>query len=300
ESVNGMGTYVTADVDGPIHQAIMVTDAKSACTPLPEDMRDGKYVYSMFPPDNFNGGGFLAGDVDELRPSFIHHFADQSTHSVAVGQLGVLDVDQTDAFHLYEWTQVPVPIVASENVSLQNSFPLFSANAVFWSASSGPTDRVAVYTDSAGASNLLSSGVDVSHGFDDFGADGQNMIWLEGVGHDGGSIGFDTATYMTAPFATTSGTVAPRRLRSAETSGFGVSPPVVGCGYAARENGVSLRIIRLSDGVSWVLPNVSGWRWLHPLAITCSEVFASVVTSSTTNNVARVTIASLGAGIPPD
>ncbi|MEO8800807.1 MAG: hypothetical protein ABI551_23150 [Polyangiaceae bacterium] len=105
---------------------------------------------------------------------------------------------------------------------------------------------------------------------------------------------------MTSPFTTDPSKLAPRRLRSAVPKGFETSQIKVGCGYAARANGANLRIVHLSDGTSWVLPNNSPWSWVNPLAVTCDEVFVTVGIGSGSTNIARVRLASLGPGIPPD
>lgn len=301
EFVNGLYADVIAEADGPVHQALLETDRKtSRCTPFPQDMRDGKYVYAMYPPSDFNGGGFLAGDVNEFRPSFLHHFSDDLTHGVVAGKLGVLDVDETDTFNLYEWSATPKVVRNPQDDGLDDSFAFFSGNALFWSASSGSFNRMVVYTDDAGAVDLLSSGSDPSYGYDDLGTDGTDMVWMRGNGHDAGPVGFDSATLMASPFALTAAGITPKRLRSESTKRYGVSPIRVGCGYAVRTNGDYLRIVRISDGVSWVLSSTTSWSWLHPLAVTCDEVFAAVSASADTNNIARVRISSLGPGIPAD
>ena len=281
------------------HQAFM-QDGAALCGPSPRDMRDGKYVYQIYNTSGFAAGGFLAGDVNEFRPSFVHHFNDGLTHGVSSGELGVVDIDETDTLSLYEWTDSPKVLRNPQDLGLQYSFPLFSANAVFWSASAGSFNRVVVYTDDGGVVDLLSSGADPSYGYDDFGSDGTDMVWMLGEGHDGGPIGFDSAAVFTAPFALNSTDVSSRRLRSESVKRFGVSPIRVGCGYGARSNGDYLRVIRLSDGVSWILPSTVGWSWLHPLAVTCEEVFTAISTGPNINNIARVRISSLGPGIAAD
>ena len=298
EAVNGAYASVVVDADGPVHQAFM--QVGGSCGPAPRDMRDGKYVYRIYNTGSFNGGGFIAGDVSEFRPSFVHHFMDQIDHGVVVGALGVLDVDQGDTLNLYEWNDAPKAISNPQDIGLRSSFPLFSGSALFWSASGGSYNRVAAYTHDAGATDLLSSGSDPTVGYDDFGSDGTDMVWLAGQGHDAGAIAFDSANIMTSPFATNPLNVVARRLRSETPSGFGVSPTKVGCGYAARANGDYLRIVKISDGSSWVLNNRLPWEWVNPLAITCDEVFATVGTGGGNVNIARVRISSLGPGIPAD
>jgi hypothetical protein len=85
-----------------------------------------------------------------------------------------------------------------------------------------------------------------------------------------------------------------------------VSPFVVGCGYAARAAGYGTRVTRLADGVSWVLPGdpSQGWYWTTPVALSCSELFATVGVRSDggypLTTIARIRLDSLGSGTPPD
>lgn len=94
-------------------------------------------------------------------------------------------------------------------------------------------------------------------------------------------------------FSTSSG----RRTRKA----LFIATFQVGCGYAARSNGEHIRVVRLSDGQSWLLSNAltDPWGWSEPLALTCTELFATVRNSGVTR-LARVRLDSLGPGIAPD
>jgi hypothetical protein len=136
-------------------------------------------------------------------------------------------------------------------------------------------------------------------------------VWLYGAGHTRGPNLFDTVSIMTAPYAVVPGALQVRRLRSEGPTVFGTSQFVVGCGYAAHQaqsgtsNGV--RLVRLSDGVSWYLPgdNALPWRWEQPIAVTCTEIFAHVTSRTSdsalnVDNYARVRLDSLGPGTPPD
>ena len=111
---------------------------------------------------------------------------------------------------------------------------------------------------------------------------------------------------MTSPFTTDAAALQPRRLRSEVGNGFATSRPQVGCGYAAREIYDGIRIVRLSDGVSWMLPSQQGstWLWNEPLAVTCTELFAMVAADGDAGwqdvGIARVRLDSLGPGTPPD
>jgi hypothetical protein len=75
----------------------------------------------------------------------------------------------------------------------------------------------------------------------------------------------------------------------------------VTCGYAARSNGLHIRVVRLSDGQSWTLSNATTdpWGWSEPLAVTCTELFATVHIPGATR-LARIRLDALGPGIAPD
>ena len=303
EIINGLDVHVVVDADGPVHQALAVTD-KNRCGPSPRDLRDGRFAYEMYPPTNFNGGGFLAGQVDEFRPSFVHHFTDFQTHGVVVGKLGVLDVDETDSLNLYRWDAglgADAQVIRNpQDIGLGSSFPLFSSNALFWLANAGGMNRIAVYTEAGGAHDLISFGSDPDEGATDLGADGVDLVWMQGTGHTKDPIAYDTAELMTSPFATDPASLHPRRLRSESPRAMGVTFMKVGCGYAARSNDAYLRIVRISDGGSWVLPQNPGWQWLNALAVTCDEVFVSVSLGADINNVARIRFDALGPPVPAD
>jgi hypothetical protein len=86
----------------------------------------------------------------------------------------------------------------------------------------------------------------------------------------------------------------------------GIAPDAVGCGHAALDahspsGGSQLLIIRLADGVSWLLdsPSDNHWFWGTPLAVTCDEVF-TMWGPGGSSHVRRIRLDSLGPGIPPD
>jgi hypothetical protein len=145
-----------------------------------------------------------------------------------------------------------------------------------------------------------SVGLVFDRGFGDLGTDGKDLVWIDAQGRasQSSSSPFTTLTIMTAPFMTEPNAVVSRRLRTEDGPGFGASNFVVGCGYAARSNGQHIRIVRLSDGYSWALPT-GKFYWQNPLALTCTELFASVLSGGELRT-ARIRLDSLGRGISPD
>jgi hypothetical protein len=138
------------------------------------------------------------------------------------------------------------------------------------------------------------------------GGDGRDLVWLYGAGRTDPAGSFPTIAIMTSPFTTDPRQLAPRRLRSEKGQYFGTAPFVVGCGYAARQLPEGIRVVRLADGASWLLPGDSTqtWQWASPFALTCTELFAkaSVLTEGGPPAVtyARLRLDSLGPATPAD
>src|SRR5690606_30746901 len=89
------------------------------------------------------------------------------------------------------------------------------------------------------------------------GTDGVDLVWSEGEGkepHESQSA-FPIRRIMTAPFTSDPASLMPRRLRSQPGQVAQVRPWVVGCGYAAMDNGGAQKlVVRLSDGWMWNVP----------------------------------------------
>jgi len=146
--------------------------------------------------------------------------------------------------------------------------------------------------------------------FSNFATDGKDMVWtrLEGPVTDGLDGLFKKHEVWTAPYSLDEEVVAKtaRRLR-VDRGTTSVPPWAVGCGYAARtfsnnEDKNALSIVRLSDGVSWLLPGVlpaDDLSWERAMGFTCEELFVQVEVHIK-STIARIRLDSLGPGIPPD
>jgi hypothetical protein len=154
--------------------------------------------------------------------------------------------------------------------------------------------------------DLVSYATDTSQGAVDLGGDGHDLVWLHGSGRTDTTGTFPTISIMTSPFATDAQHLQPTRLRSEEAAYFGTAPFVVGCGYAARQLPEGIRVVRLVDGASWLLPGDSTqtWQWASPFALTCTELFAKVNVAedggAPTATYARLRLDSLGPATPAD
>ncbi len=183
------------------------------------------------------------------------------------------------------------------------TFEWMFRDEVYWQGNTGRVNDVGRWTADAGATDFINYAFDPNHAAGDLGTDGVDMVWLEGHGGATDAGPYTTMDYWTSPYVTDASMLLPRRLRSETTTAMLGTPIAVGCGYAAYApvgfvNG--LRIIRLSDGWSWFVPNVTGWYWVQALALTCTELFASVNISGPITTMARVALNQLGTGVPPD
>ncbi|HEX4512464.1 MAG TPA: hypothetical protein VH054_02975 [Polyangiaceae bacterium] len=184
--------------------------------------------------------------------------------------------------------------------SLPMSFEWMFRSNVFWQGNAGRVNDVGRWTPDGGAIDFINYGFDATHVAGDLGTDGTDMVWLEGHGGMTDAGPYTTMDYWTSPYAADASKLQPRRLRSEATTSILGTPIAVGCGYGAYANGYGLRIIRLSDGWSWFLANVSAWDWNQALAVSCSEVFVSIAIDGPINTLARVALDQLGPGTAPD
>ncbi len=298
------GIAMVAEADGPVHQAIMWT-LPPRCSTIVHSIEDDRVAYAVFENNSEYGGGFFGGAVSDLLPTSALRLGDKSSHTYAAGIPGIVD-DVT--MTLYGWTPKPSSIAnlrwPGDRGLLDNRVAI-SGESVFWEATTLADQEEQIWTADAGSARLIGFGSDASQGAADLGTDGHDMVWLYGSGRTDPSANFPQVSIMTAPFATTAAALQGRRLRSELPAGFGVEPFKVGCGFAARSLYNGIRVVRLSDGVSWWLAgdNTLPWQWNAPVALTCTELFAKVTVvhgGTGTSGYARVRLDSLGAGTPPD
>lgn len=153
---------------------------------------------------------------------------------------------------------------------------------------------------------------DTNKGAYNVGTDGKDLVWTLGEDHPSTGGTYAKRSIWTSPFTTDPKKLVPKRLRSDPEIAFDVNF-AVGCGYAAHklQPPDGMLIVRLSDGVSWLLPNnltasdKTGWHWLKAIGVTCDEVFATVAAidspgAKLLNTIARIRLDSLGPGLPPD
>jgi hypothetical protein len=314
--IDGDLVRIIADADGPVRNATRQHSTKCALG-LPDGFGE-YYTYHVYDseakgvPSSF-GGGAIGGRIGE-RPRTVLHFHDTLPHDFVAIEPGL--IHWRAALDLHSWQDgtklKTIPVSPSDEPLYYNQFA-FSAGFLFWNMGSLAMSRIKVWSAAGGTHDFLTAGEDPKRGYGDLGTDGVDMVWSEGTRTDVDKP-YPRLSVMTSAFATNGASLSPRFLRSDITGyGFGVTPFVVGCGYAARStifepspgtftNGMF--VVRLADGVAWRLPdNVGMFQWRTPLGITCDEIFALVQVKPEAGtaffNIARLRLDALGVGTPP-
>ncbi len=213
----------------------------------------------------------------------------------------------TNIITKYEWDgggyavsheQVPA-LGVLENV-------VFRDDVLFFAGGAPQRPKIEIFA-SGQVRDFLGFGSDVPAAAD-FGTDGRDMVWTEASGRaDAPGEPWSRIDIVTAPYTVLPELIGPtihkRRLRS-EIS-FDQAPFVVGCNYAAHAVGTSgVRLVRLTDGQSWMLSNEAtdagaSWQVTSPLAVTCDELIVRLRRGDE-HQVARLPFSTLGPGAAAD
>jgi len=296
-----------AEADGPVLAALLDAEPNSRCTVGSggrQSVGGSNWVLEVLNPIGFDSKGILAGRVGESPSPTIFFPLDGGQHDITAGRAGVLDADPLDRFWLYDPSSTdagPTLIASAAEDKLLQTVPNFFEDVLAWVAESTVVMKVRMYHAGQTYDFLDYSNVDAQHGAGALGGDGTDLVWIEGFVHVNPAL-YQKADYYTSPYTTDPTKLQPRRLRSAGYRMLDSAPTIVGCGYAVHSEARDLRILRIADGVSWLLPSTSldagaadSVVWEAPFAVTCSEVFVR-----TQRLPVRIDIASLGPGIPPD
>lgn len=309
--------HLVASVDGPILNAMMkiwpYTDPNAAgCVPDNEALNEGRFILRMSGDDDHGidandalNVGALGGTVSSL-PNVIERFVDGQhytwfTSADWYGRIGV----PTSQVHVRKWTGGPEVLVTSAGMDpegLSGDQFAMSGDTLFWTTATLSRAGINVWDPTNGTRPFIRWINDYTQGAADLGTDGVDMVWDYGNGKTQASEDpYPVRSIMTAPFTNDPTKINQRRLRSQPYQTFDAYPFVVGCGYAAHQNdGVGTLLVRISDGVSWIIGDDYPTLSLEtPFGITCDEVFILGGVNGKTN-IARVKIASLGPGTPPD
>lgn len=315
------GTYrLVADSSGRVLVAIR-EQRPDHCVLANMPSNDDQYIFAVLDSEAKGsvsdfGGGAIGGDVNTLRPTVLRHYHDAIAREYSAGSNAFVDVTG-GPLKLSAWSNPSNTEVlqAPEDAALKYNYQFFFRDVLFWSANGSGINKQKVWTRGGGVKDFLAFGIDVTRGAADLGTDGTHLVWLEASGRSTGSGVYPSVVAVASPFTTDPSLIQRRVLRS-DLSGysFGVSPFVVGCGYAARDGFVNTPegekggtiLLRISDGAMWLLPSAPAveWSWNKPLGITCDEIFVLTQSNVTAEqpvrqNIARVRIDSLGAPLPP-
>jgi hypothetical protein len=297
---------LVAEADGPVHTTVLETSPR--CTLTRSSLKDHKVAFTAAEPAPGGLGsvrwGAMGGDIDELHPRTLRNYQDTGDRDYLAGATDFFE-NGPNGLNLYSWVSGSLikALTLGPSDPAQVSEYWYQGDALFFSASNGNYSRIKIFTPAGGTRDFVSFGNVASNAAADFGTDGIDMAWIEASGAGASPGTWTTLTVMTAPFTTDPNAIVKRRLRSEDRGYFGDAQFTVGCGYAAHSvlsaAGNSVRVVRLSDGVSWNLFSKSPWHWTAPLALTCTELFINIVIGSQFD-VARVRLSSLGPGIAPD
>ena len=309
---------LVAEPDGIVKSAFREngTAHDPSCVLFPYNVDADRLAYVLL-EDLVDGGSrahdAVFGDLSmrprvELReestnPVHAGYFASAAGLVRLYGKLTLRDWDNVDASTFLGPTDEGAPGMI---------FP--QGDAIFWSSGTLAVMKHKVWTRDAGSRDFLGFGSDTTQGAADLGTDGKDMVWLEGSERaNPSSPFFPKIAIKAAPYTTDPSTIIPRTLRNdMGPYGFGGTPFVVGCGYAARPGspamltdggvplGIGIQVVRLSDGYQALLPNSTDWSFETPLLATCDELF--VIGSKRTKfdfNILRIPLASLGPWLAP-
>jgi hypothetical protein len=306
---------MVAEVDGPAKNALIwqrvpgQSPADPGCYPRIDSMAQGKWVLSI-EGENANGSasasnhkGVIGGPVDQLHPPVLAHLTDGKAHSWYASKDWVGDAVEPDGrLEVAPWpwqgqSALFVGSAATDPEHLTAGNLTISGKAAFWEALSLYNGGINVWTQAQGSVPFIRWLNDYTKIAGGFGTDGTDMVWSYGQKQAPSDPSF-VGSIMTAPFTTDPQAVQARRLRSFNNK-IGAYAWSVGCGYAANTWGIGSIVVRLADGVSWMLPGTSTMMFNDPIGVTCDEVFI-LGRYGGLWNIARVRLDSLGPGTAPD
>ena len=311
-----------ADADGgAVHQALLQTLQPRRCLAFQPSLSRTHVIYGIVDDFKASGaGGAIGGKIDELRPTVYRPYgyllgatlfpSFRAGDGVFVEDLNLDEVEAFDGGGLI----ATLPSQA-EDIGASYTMHQFSGKDLFFVAASSKRVTIKSWTAVGGIKTLIGKDNDATRSSIGFATDGVDMVWLEASEREGTSQIYAKQDTWTAKYTTDPDVLAATKRRVRATTIEYGNVYKVGCGYAAvsafttspwGQSGV--RVIRLSDGVSWdVIDNSEAqllqWHLSLPLAVTCDEVFVAGSTwrgtGSRHNEIMRIRIDSLGPGIPP-
>jgi hypothetical protein len=263
---------VLGDVDGaPLDFAIR-QDFPADCHNLVEDLNETEFAIMIYgdgtSPVNTDVDGLAIGYLGSLEPTFVYLNRTGPPSAWSLGPDFVLrrepgstvrafTHDMSSSFLLYQPGMDPDFTPIQPRRWIRGRDVLFQTGDL---VSAG----IWAYDDERGTHPLVTYPGDTTQGASNVGTDGVDIVWTHGEGKEEGAFGlFPTVSIMTAPYTTDPEALQPRRLRTDMSIGIGTEDLqwAVGCGYAARHlaTGRDVQVVRLSDGVAWVLAGNNLW-----------------------------------------
>lgn len=314
--------HLIAEADGPVRQAwLQVNPVSAGCFMNAQGLNEGKYLWTMWgdtwdDPEYDTIEGFIAGDLSGTSPPVVVKQPKQQ----GLGS---------------DWDVSANWIVQKKGPRYVRPWDKPSESTLIHAAVDDPNGALATIVVPVGPRILLGVGQGEYHGIslwspekglqpwqrwsDDFtrgagnvGTDGKDVVWTYGEGKKPQDEEFPATSVFTAPYATEMTTIEATKRRLRADMGRPADrfyQYAVGCGYAARRYDVggmtsNLLIVRLSDGQGWKIngkplgpDNVD---WAQALGISCEHVYVGLGTKGSSIRIARIPLASLGPGLPPD
>lgn len=307
------GLFKVGAPDGTIGSAIAWTKAKAGAwyqptIPLTQSIAAPFWLLEVRWLPTVAPIGYVAGRLDDPKgPSNLvaQQFDTTVRYALGVGQPGILhwnlgNIELLDFDTGKHLTDITSP---AANGGLAQGALRFFGNTLTWVGNSNRT-LIARRWDvgDTNPTDFIDYRPDDDHAAGNLATDGKVLVWLEGHGPEQINGAFwTTGDYWMAPLVKDPKALAPKRIRSELPNAVGQLPLVVGCGMVTTANSKGTRIVRLADGYSTFLPGdpKTSWNWLHPLAITCNEIFIRTGYKADTGLV-RIPIASLPFADPPD
>ncbi len=310
---------LVADADGVVRSAFIVTGIKpvgygcSLYETHRKSLRHGKTLFKIEGDNpaeklaNTFPGAIVGGDANELHPKVLGSWDNWSGPGIATTDLywGTYDSYKIE---LATWGgELKTIFTSGQAGGLQQTFLNPWHDLVLWESGDLTESGIMAWTAKDGPYPFITFPGDTSKGASALGTDGVDMVWAYGEGKGPGEEPYPKCSVMTSPFTKDPKLLKPKRLRSFPGSCHEVAEWEVGCGHAAHDTEDGTMVVRLSDGVSWLikgLPPKDGdpftfFSFQEAVAITCNEVFVRTNVGSVAN-IGRVELAALGPGIPPD
>lgn len=305
---------LVAELDGPVRVAFFEPYSnKDPCHLYDSGISDGRYLFGVWgegiQATRMDAEGYIAGAIGETYPRAVVRETrlGEWNCSYTVSSEWIVRLAGDWSLRVTSWDKQvshDVPRGVAPN------WPFAVGPDVFWKVERG----VASWNPGHGTRILLGWPDDRLREAGKLGTDGETMVWTE---HTGIGTEDERGSIMTAPHsadpAVTQGRA--RRLRS-DLGAIDTNRIGTGCGYAAhdtvRPRVGGLQIVRLADGVSWLIPRTSepgDWMFGPTLGFTCDVDGKNVEVVNTLMNISawrdpmtvvRIPIDALGPGMPPD